>query len=51
MGDDWTDETLFSRLPPDSYSIRIGVSASTARFNLESPEEALALLERVVGAA
>ncbi len=47
MGDDWTDETLFSRLPADSYSVRIGLSASTARFNVESTEDALALLERL----
>ena len=47
MGDDWTDETLFSRLPGDSYSVRIGLSASTARFNVESTEDALALLERL----
>ncbi len=47
MGDDWTDESLFSALPPESYSLRIGLTASTARFNLESAEDALAILDRL----
>lgn len=47
VGDDWTDESLFSALPPASASVRVGVTASTARFNLESNEDALALLERL----
>ncbi len=48
IGDDWTDESLFSVLPPSSASVRVGLTASTARFNVESNEEALALLERLV---
>ncbi len=48
IGDDWTDESLFSALPPGSHSIRIGLSASTARFNLESAGEALDVLERLL---
>lgn len=47
MGDDWTDESLFSVLPPENYSFRIGLSASTARFNLETAEDALQILERL----
>ncbi len=47
MGDDWTDESLFSVLPPGSQSFRIGLSASTARFNLESAEDALRILDRL----
>ena len=47
MGDDWTDESLFSVLPPESQSVRIGLSASTARFNVESSEDGLQLLERL----
>ncbi|OGF54018.1 MAG: hypothetical protein A2Z21_01055 [Candidatus Fraserbacteria bacterium RBG_16_55_9] len=45
MGDDWTDETLFSALPKDSYSIRVGFAASTARFNLKSPDDVFLLLK------
>ncbi len=47
LGDDWTDESLFSVLPPESHSVRIGFSASTARFNVESAEDALQILERL----
>ncbi len=47
MGDDWTDESLFSALPPGSYSFRVGLTASTARFNLETADDALAILERL----
>ncbi len=47
IGDDWTDETLFSVLPAGSHSIRIGLSASTARFNIESSDDALQILERL----
>lgn len=47
MGDDWTDESLFSQLPAESFSIRIGLTASSARFNIESTEEALKVLERL----
>ena len=50
LGDDWTDESLFSVLPPGSDSVRIGLSASTARFNVESTEDALQLLERLQAA-
>ncbi len=50
LGDDWTDESLFSALPPESHSVRIGISASTARFNVETQEEALGLLERLAQA-
>ncbi len=44
IGDDWTDESLFSALPPGSHSVRIGLTASSARFNVESVDDALALL-------
>ena len=47
MGDDWTDESLFSVLPPGSFSVRIGLSASSARFNVESAEDTLQILERL----
>ncbi len=50
MGDDWTDESLFSVLPPGSFSVRIGFSASTARFNVESAEDTLQILDRLRGA-
>lgn len=36
VGDDWSDEELFSVLPEDSYSIKVGVDISHARFFLEN---------------
>jgi len=44
IGDDATDEHLFAALPPDAYSIRVGIAASASRFNVPDPEGAIALL-------
>ncbi|MBI4234017.1 MAG: bifunctional alpha,alpha-trehalose-phosphate synthase (UDP-forming)/trehalose-phosphatase [Chloroflexi bacterium] len=48
VGDDWTDESLFSTLPENAFSIRVGFSSSSAKFNVESPDEVLALLDDLV---
>jgi trehalose 6-phosphate synthase/phosphatase len=48
VGDDYTDEDLFSVLPEDAYSIKVGYSTSKARFNLESVDEFRLLLERLI---
>lgn len=34
IGDDWTDEDMFKALPESAYSIKVGMSASQARYNL-----------------
>jgi trehalose 6-phosphate synthase/phosphatase len=34
IGDDWTDEDLFRALPPNSFSVRVGVANTAARFYL-----------------
>ena len=47
-GDDYTDEDLFSVLPKNAYSIRVGYSISKARFNLDSVYELRALLEQLI---
>jgi len=47
-GDDWTDEALFSALPPSAFSIRVGITASSARLNVESVAAILDLLESMV---
>ncbi len=44
IGDDRTDEDLFEALPEDAYSIKVGQSASRARFNLASQRDVLPLL-------
>ena len=36
VGDDYTDEDLFSALPDKAYSIKIGPGVSKARFNLDT---------------
>jgi len=35
-GDDYTDEDMFSILPENAYSIKVGYGISKARFNLDS---------------
>ncbi len=47
-GDDATDESLFLALPPEAVSIRVGAVASASRFNLDSPDDVLNLLEVMV---
>ena len=49
MGDDWTDEDTFKVLPSTAWSIKVGSGASAARFSLGSPDEAAALLTKMVG--
>ncbi len=47
-GDDVTDEYMFSSLPPDAYSIKVGLDPSKARYNLETVKEMRHLLEQLV---
>jgi len=49
-GDDLTDEALFASLPPSAFSIRVGITASSARLNVESEAAILDLLESLVAA-
>jgi trehalose 6-phosphate synthase/phosphatase len=39
IGDDWTDEDLFQSLPPEAYSLRVGLAKTRARFILRHPED------------
>ena len=48
IGDDWTDEDLFAVMPDPSYSIRVGITSSRARFNLRGVDEVIALLKALV---
>jgi len=45
VGDDRTDEDLFTNLPEDTYSIRVGMTNTRARFNLRTVDEVLGLLQ------
>jgi len=50
-GDDATDEDLFAALPAQAWTIKVGMSPSRARVNVESCRELRALLGRLAGAA
>jgi trehalose 6-phosphate synthase/phosphatase len=47
LGDDWTDEHLFMVLPPDAYSIRVGLVQSSARYNLRTYTDVIRLLQQL----
>ncbi len=49
VGDDYTDEEMFSVLSGDAYSIKVGFAASKARFNVDSVKDVRALLTRLSG--
>ncbi len=46
-GDDWTDEDLFAALPDSSFSIKVGIRASRARFSIRSYRDMRALLSQL----
>ena len=48
-GDDYTDEEMFSILPEEAYSIKVGLAASKARFNVDSVKDIRMLLKRLSG--
>lgn len=50
-GDDRTDEDIFSILPGDAYSIKVGLPPSRARFTLDSVRDVRALLDDMVKGA
>ena len=47
-GDDTNDEVMFSQLPADAFTIKIGLDISEARYYLESPVQLRRLLSDVV---
>jgi len=47
VGDDRTDEDVFSVLPAEAYSLKIGPGPTGARFNLKSVEDCRALLDQL----
>lgn len=44
VGDDQADEDLFKVLPEESYSIKVGLSKSYAKYNLKNHREVVQLL-------
>jgi trehalose 6-phosphate synthase/phosphatase len=47
LGDDKTDEDLFSVLSASAYSIKVGLGPSKARYNLASQRDVLPLLNKL----
>jgi len=48
IGDEWTDEDIFSVLPKNAHSIKVGLYPSQAKYNLETSEEVQKLLKELV---
>jgi len=48
IGDDFTDEDVFKVLPATAWSIKVGFSASAAKFNLGSPDQVRLLLKEML---
>ncbi|MHA1279944.1 MAG: bifunctional alpha,alpha-trehalose-phosphate synthase (UDP-forming)/trehalose-phosphatase [Candidatus Helarchaeota archaeon] len=48
IGDNWTDEDVFSILPKFAYSIKVGSNPTLARFTLSSPQKIKSLLNELI---
>lgn len=48
MGDDLTDEDMFTALPGRAYSIRVGNRPTRARFHLRGPDDVVQLLDTLI---
>ena len=44
IGDDTTDEDFFKTLPASAFSIRVGMSATHAQYNIRNSDEVISLL-------
>ena len=49
VGDDVTDEDMFSVMPENAYSIKVGLHPTCAKYNIKSPDEVVSLLKKLVG--
>ena len=47
-GDDYTDEEMFSALPENSYSIKVGLGISKAKYQVDTIKEIRLLLQSLV---
>jgi trehalose 6-phosphate synthase/phosphatase len=48
IGDDLTDEEIFTVLPEFAYSVKVGLGATRAKFNLASQREVARLLDGLI---
>jgi trehalose 6-phosphate synthase/phosphatase len=50
IGDDWTDEDIFTVLPESAYSFRVGSASRThARYRLRDPQIVIDILAQLAG--
>jgi len=47
LGDDYTDEDMFKALPEDTYTVKVGIKDTHARFHVTTVNDALKLLEKL----
>lgn len=47
-GDDITDEYIFKAMPDDSYTIKIGLTPSYAKYNIESSRAFIDLIKKLI---
>lgn len=48
LGDDWTDEDTFLAMPENSVTVKVGNSASAAKYNVPSYVEVRELLSKLI---
>ncbi|NML66059.1 bifunctional alpha,alpha-trehalose-phosphate synthase (UDP-forming)/trehalose-phosphatase [Hymenobacter sp. RP-2-7] len=48
LGDDRTDEDTFRAMPPEAYTVRVGLARSLARYNLATVAEVRQLLRHLL---
>ena len=50
IGDDVTDEDTFAAMPDNAYTVKVGLTATMAKYNVKSPEEVRVVLKDFVEA-
>jgi trehalose 6-phosphate synthase/phosphatase len=49
IGDDRTDEDIFHSLPADAITIKIGITTSTAKYNLANQKDVSKIISQLIG--
>jgi trehalose 6-phosphate synthase/phosphatase len=48
MGDDKTDEDIYRSLPPEAVTIKIGIAASIAKYNLSNQQDVSRFIDKFI---
>jgi trehalose 6-phosphate synthase/phosphatase len=51
VGDDRTDEDLFHALPAEAVTIKVGVTASLAKYTLKDQQGVVRLMDRLLASS